>query len=346
MLDSYSLVSSEAEVTRIRRRSKSPRRSHAQTAGSFEEVVSSGSRRDGSRSQEEVTREEGGEKGRRTEDEEGQRTEIRGEKGRRTIRKLQIEGLREEQGRSTRQFVASRGFEIKKEDGWQWCEGFVPIKGDEVVRVRIRPSKRCWMENVFETDRTKHFNQKDRKKVFGGMEKAEIKISEVFSPPRIAELAHKRGMAQGTSFDLETGWNLERMEDRKRMWRRLEEEDPTLIILCPPCRAFSLLQELNFDKMEPGRAVQVAMTGLEHLGLAAAVARWQIQRGKYVLFEHPGTARSWDEECVRELLELEGVRKCLLDMCCFGMNVDGSGLNRKTTAILTNSEAIAEKVSH
>ena len=167
----------------------------------------------------------------------------------------------------------------------------------------------------------------------------------MFSPSRIAELAGKRGMSQGSSFDLETGWNLEDANDRRKMWRMLKEEDPTLIILCPPCTAFTLIQELNFEKMDPVKAVRIVLTGLNHLELAASVMRWQVQRGKYALLEQPGYARSWDEECIQELMELEGMRRCLLDMCCFEMNVDGEGLNKKTTAVITNSEAIAEKIS-
>jgi len=302
-------------------------------------------RRGEGQSQEEV-REEGEEqKVRRTEDAEGQRIEVKSEKGRRNIRKMQLEGLREAQGKSVGQFVVSKEFEIEKADGWHECKGFVPVQGEEAIRVRIRPSRRCWMENTFVTDRQTHFTRKDRKKIFTDMEKAEVRISEVFSPPRIAEMAGKKGLTQGTSFDLETGWDLERPEDRRRMWRTLKEEDPELLVICPPCTAFTMLQELNFDRMDPGKAVRIVKTGLEHLGLAVALARWQIQRGKYVLLEQPSTARSWDEECVQELLELEGVRRCLLDMCCFGMNVDGEGLNRKTTAVMTNSEAIADRIS-
>jgi hypothetical protein len=147
----------------------------------------------------------------------------------------------------------------------------------------------------------KAFTHKQRKLVFGGFEelhrmmKPSGVISEVYSPPRVSVEGHRRGWKQGTSYDLETGWDLRRTEDRKKMWRSLKEEDPDLIVICPPCVAFSMLQELNFPKMGMQKSVQLLQTGLEHLEIAMEVAKWQHRRGKWFTFEHPDLARSWSE---------------------------------------------------
>ena len=80
---------------------------------------------------------------------------------------------------------------------------------------------------------------------------------------------------QGTSFDLETGWNLSSADQRREMWRRLRTEDPELVIACLPCKAFSIIQSLNLFKMDWVKAVQLIEVGLDDLETAALVAEWQ-----------------------------------------------------------------------
>lgn len=171
-------------------------------------------------------------------------------------------------------------------------------------------------------------------------------VSEVFSPPRIAPKAKEdQRMKAGTSFDLLTGWDLSHAGQRRKMWKRLKEEDPLLIILCPPCTAFTIVQHLNYPKMTFEEACWLLCLGVEHLELAMAIARWQHRRGKYFLFEHPAYALSWEEDVVEEVKRLEGVEEVRLDMCMFGMNVSGKGLNKKPTKLLCNSEEIARRMS-
>ena len=78
-------------------------------------------------------------------------------------------------------------------------------------------------------------------------------LSEVFCPPRITKLLRKRGYDVGTSFDLQTGWDLSKPEERKAMWKALREEQPEVILACPPCKAFSRMQAVNWGRMDPKR---------------------------------------------------------------------------------------------
>ena len=89
-------------------------------------------------------------------------------------------------------------------------------------------------------------------------------------------------------------------------------------------------------KME--HAAMLIKTGMEHLSLAMAIAKWQRQRGKYFLFEHPAQAVSWKEEVVKKVEEMEGVEVITTDMCMFGLNVNGMGLNKKPTKLMIDSE--------
>ena len=67
-----------------------------------------------------------------------------------------------------------------------------------------------------------------------------------------------------------------------------------------------------------------------------------------VLFEHPWTASSWNEPCLKKLLAIDGMRMVRCDQCQFGMtSVDDAGNvgpARKATGFMTNDEYIAEAV--
>lgn len=75
-----------------------------------------------------------------------------------------------------------------------------------------------------------------------------------------------------------------------------------------------------------------------YLQLAAAVMKWQVAQGRYVLYEHPAPTKSWEEECTKELVEMPNMSTTVCDQCQYGLNVDGTGLNRKTTRWMTNME--------
>eukprot|EP00959_Pyramimonas_sp_CCMP1952_P230236 4813545-Pyramimonas_sp.AAC.1 len=83
---------------------------------------------------------------------------------------------------------------------------------------------------------------------------------------------------------------------------------------------------------------QEERVGLDHLEFCAVLAREQHERGGLFLFEQPAYARSWDQPCVRELADTDGIGWVNTDMCEFKLQVDGGKLNRKPTGILSNSE--------
>ena len=65
-----------------------------------------------------------------------------------------------------------------------------------------------------------------------------VDVSEVFSPPRITKEAENQKLVTGGAYDLKTGFNLSRADDRARMWRELKEDEPELVVGSPPCTAF------------------------------------------------------------------------------------------------------------
>ena len=246
---------------------------------------------------------------------------------------------------SSARFLCERKYQEKGEDGvWHSREGFVPLASQAELRIWAAETPQFLAEDLFENGRETAFTSKQRKALNLAVEKIlqNPGIAEVFSPPRISVEGAKQGFRSSGSFDLETGWNLSDAQDRRAMWRHLQQTKPLLIILCPPCTMFSIMQELNFWKMDPNQVMMLLGTDLDHLDLTAAIAEWQASQGRYFLYEHPDGARSWLEPCIKHLQEIEGVVRARLDMCMFGMNVTGEGLNKKPTGILCNCPGILQ----
>lgn len=169
-----------------------------------------------------------------------------------------------------------------------------------------------------------------------------VAVSEVFSPPRFVQEARTQKLEVGGSYDLETGYDLGTKEGLTRMWRELEEDDPDLTCCSPPCKPFSILQELNFPKMDRDKAIAMVGEGLQHFSTSIEVCLWQYHRGKVFLLEHPFLSRAWKEEEAQKLMSLPGVWVCRTDMCEYGLMVGKSGkLNQKPTLWITNSWWIA-----
>ena len=274
------------------------------------------------------------------------RWQVCGSRGLRTwARRQQLSTLRKS---PSARFMVEQVYQVHHAgDGWKDCVGFVPLNTDMEVRVWVAETQRLAAEDLFENGKETGFNSKQRRtlnRAFEGLLQNN-RIAEVFSPPRIASEGEKRGFESVGSFDLQTGWDLSRPDDRRQMWRQLHDQKPLLIVLCPPCTMFSILQELNFWKMDPGKVMMLLGTGLEHLEVSAAIARWQVKNDRYFLYEHPDGARLWSEACIQRLQELEGVVRIRVDMCMFGLNVTGDGLNKKPTGILSNCPGIVKKLN-
>ncbi|CAL1165045.1 unnamed protein product [Cladocopium goreaui] len=179
---------------------------------------------------------------------------------------------------------AASSFQYEKEETegeWKVMSGQIPPREGVSVRVKVVLQKRAEAENFFGLEKETQFNRKQRKMMNRAFEAVTPVVSEVFSPPRVVEEARRQGLQPGTSFDITEGWDLSKPEIRKKMWRKLKEEDPLLIILSPPCVGFSILQELNLPHMSWEDAVMLISTGLDQLELAMLIAKWQAKRGRY-----------------------------------------------------------------
>ena len=232
---------------------------------------------------------------------------------------------------------------------WKDREGLIPLDGPEPVRVQLIPNAHTFLAEAFEDGKEVQFNRRQRRTIQRAMSAfpclSDKKVAEVFSPPRVVPHAKRHGLEPGKSYDLVTGWDLSDPAQVKQMWKQLKEDRPLLIVLSPPCTAFSPLQEWNFPRMSIRQAVRLIVGGLEHLELCASIAKWQHRQGRFFVFEHPDLAKSWEEECMQELSELEGVMRVQCDMCRFNLKGDGINLNKKPTGLMLNSEEMARELS-
>ena len=75
-----------------------------------------------------------------------------------------------------------------------------------------------------------------------GQELGQRTIAEVCSVPRLGPRATEFGLKAGKAYDIETGTNLLDPKTRKRVWDEIAEMRPTVVMLSPPCGAFSIMQ--------------------------------------------------------------------------------------------------------
>jgi len=77
------------------------------------------------------------------------------------------------------------------------------------------------------------------------------------------------------------------------------------------------------------------------LNFAVLICSIQSRRGRYFLFEQPWNAVSWNEACVRKLLNASATHLVRTDQCMFGQKDLANNPIRKRTGFLTNHASIA-----
>ena len=225
---------------------------------------------------------------------------------------------------------------------WMFQSGILPSELPKTGVVAFLGEGESEDDYLDEVDRT--LQKGCRKRIVKKMR--ELTVSEVYSRPRIAKEAQKQGLGEGTSFDLLTGYDLSKEQDQQACWKKLIEEDPDLVVVCPPCGPFSQLQRLNYPRMRMEQAIVMLQDGLQHLEFAMQVFEWQVRRGRWALFEHPQGSAAWQEESVRRREELPGVEKVTGDQCMYGLRVkEGEELSKKSTGFMSNSEKILQRLS-
>ena len=231
-----------------------------------------------------------------------------------------------------------------KEKSWKFHQGILPNfeESSADCALGLYSDAGMWEESFYETGEGKALSRSSRKGVLKGMK--QMVVSEVFSPPRVCQVGKELGHVDGGSFDLKNGYDLLKRTHRKQVFRELQEADPDLLVICPPCGPFSILQNLNLQRGD-GRAMELKLSeGKEHLRFGMRLYEWEIRRGKLAVFEHPATSRAWEEPEVKRILSMPEVQRVRADQCRYGLAVKGKH-NRKPTDFMVNGRNLAKRLS-
>ena len=166
-------------------------------------------------------------------------------------------------------------------------------------------------------------------------------ILEVYSPPRVTKKAEKFGFTAGGALDLSTGWDFCKPSHQKAALRLVNELQPVLIVLSPPCTTFSALRNLSNFKRDQATVAQEEAEGRLHVRFSVQLARIQLRAGRGFLFEHPRNATSWTTTELQQLRQQEGVHAVTVDLCRFGLTTSKGAPALKPTLLLTNIEELA-----
>ena len=138
-------------------------------------------------------------------------------------------------------------------------------------------------------------------------------ISEVYSPPRIAQEAGLRSYAgvrlrSGWSLDLTTNdpdtgapWDLADGKVRTKAMNLVKDGKPFMLICSPMCTAFSQIQALNVERRDPAVVRRELESAKDHVRWVMKLCSLQARENRYFLFEHPKTATSWKMAEVEKL---------------------------------------------
>ncbi|CAK0821340.1 unnamed protein product, partial [Prorocentrum cordatum] len=183
-----------------------------------------------------------------------------------------------------------------------------------------------------------------------------VDVAEVYSPHRFSARAAEFQLRPGFAADLEelkedgAPWDLRRPEDVKELEKQQERMDPILLTGSPPCEKFSLLRGLSAKFRTDEQEAAEMEEARHHLKVAVDTYWRQLRKpGRYFLHEHPWSARSWNEDIVKELVAHPGVFTVKGPMCRWGMKLTNprngqEEFVRKETGWVTNHPGLARRL--
>ena len=114
------------------------------------------------------------------------------------------------------------------------------------------------------------------------------------------------------------------------------------------CTYLSQIMHLAKLQMAPGEFERKLARAIDHLRFSFELIEMQIAAGRFILFEHPAGASTWDLDFVRAIIDRMGMHLVVAHQCRFGLKGTdqiGEALVKKPTRFLTNSAAIARQLN-
>ena len=171
-------------------------------------------------------------------------------------------------------------------------------------------------------------------------------VAEIYNPNCFGPLAKRHGLIAGKVFDITLGDDLMCKNKRETVMSYIRQVRPGLVVISPPCRMHSQLQNLSKHKRETIPELMRAYLKKKHEGnqlllFAISVCELCIELGITFLFEHPFSASSWKHRAMERLLRNPTIFMSKADQCCYGLKGESGQPQRKSTGFLTNSEHLS-----
>ena len=220
-------------------------------------------------------------------------------------------------------------------------------------KLKQRPDVKAILQGISDGIKFKvPTNRRQRRTIM--QRKGKNDVSEVYSPPRMIEVAESVGLKGGWAVDLtqvdpDDGmpWDLSIEAKQKKVMRKVKEDEPFMLISSPMCGPFSVLNaSFNYPKMTTEEVTEKLKAAAEPIRFTLELCLEQHKQGRMFLFEHPADASTWTLKCMHDMMAIDGVYSAKFDFCMLGMRTkdkDGNdAFAKKRTRIMTNSPAITE----
>ena len=182
-------------------------------------------------------------------------------------------------------------------------------------------------------------------------EKQARKVAELYNPNRFGPETKRYGLIAGQAFDLELGDDCLKRETQNEVRDYLKRVRPGLLVVCPRCTHFSIMQNMNLGRKTP-EAMRKFLQDLRKskvlLRFAVEMIELVLSYGGVFVFEQPVTSKAWQERWLARCLQRDDVQFAQGDQCMYGLaekTDDGKKYYRKPTGWMTNSARIKENLS-
>ncbi len=166
---------------------------------------------------------------------------------------------------------------------------------------------------------------------------------EVFLPPSVCVVANDHGLRRGWSLDIVTrdpvtgkSYDLRNPRNQKEVKKMISRDRPTVVVVSPPCTAFSIANQGEVDPHTLAGAVEMVRFAME-------ICELQHRAGRHFVFEQPQSSRAWNLDEVVTMSHQDGVVKTTFHQCMYGLVARdqlGVAPAYKPTSVLTNHPAL------
>ena len=101
-------------------------------------------------------------------------------------------------------------------------------------------------------------------------------------------------------------------KDQKEVKRIIRRDCPTVVVVSPPCTAFSIANQGEVDPHTLASAIEMVRFSME-------ICELQNRAGRQFIFEQPQSSRAWSLDEVVRMSHQDGVVRTTFHQCMYGL---------------------------